>query len=186
MWGNAFIKDGLPPDELVAHCGVEALELLGPMKNRLTKLELVVVAPGDRSGLTSSEVVVDSAAFCRGADLLALPPNWRTHPASREQSLTRSEGERLIQQAYEDAFSLFHRYRPAFDLPSPSLVSDYTFPDTLPGRSRELFIRAHHTRSIAKALTQGWPINAEGAREVADLSRNLDRAARRAFEAALA
>lgn len=187
MWGNAFLYEGLPADELISHCGAEALDVLVPLRDRLSRLELVVVAPGDHSGLSATEVVVDSAAFLRGADLLALPPNWRTCPATREISaLSRSDGERLVQQAYEATFELFGRHRPAFDLPAPSLTENYTFPDSLGGRNRELFIRASYARSIARALTQGWPVNSEGAGEVAQISRELERAARKAFEAALA
>lgn len=182
LWGNSFLSGELPGDVLVDHCGPSVLERLMPWRGRL--LELVVIAPGDLSGLQTQARVNDSCAFLRSLDQVVMP-DGQTFPATRSVlPTTRQEAERLLQQAFEEAVVAFGTKSPAFSLARPAVVAEFAFPDTTGPRERELFMRAATVNAIVAALSQSWLVSSSDQTPVGHVISALAHAARRAFEAA--
>lgn len=183
LWGGHFLRGSLSPDALIDHCGPEALSVL--KQNRGGAIELVVVAPGDLSGVVSPAhallLEAGSGLFLRSASLLALP-DWSVWPASRGASTTRNDAERLLNSAYEMLSGHFAASA-AFGITRP-YVPEIAFPDDHPSRLRQLWNRAATAAAIVDELKKAWTTTMDEDLNLRVAVNELAFAARRGFEAA--
>lgn len=182
LWASHYRNGGVSADLLMDHCGPVTLETLSLIKSA-GSVELVVLAPGDLSGLNShASAEAESGLFLRGLDLFITPPNWSAVPAVRsEQGSSRAQAERLAIEAMQGAFELFTQ-RPLYAV-APPVVASIEFPQHHPIALRRLFERAATMQAIADLLRRTFTNTQADPEEVAQVASKLSSAARRAFEA---
>lgn len=185
LWAPHFRRGSVSADELMAHCPGLDIATIAAF-SRAEGMELVVVAPGDLSDITTPELEplmeVGSALFLRGLDQLLLPRNWRCIPAQRSLAgPTRAQAEKLLIDAIHNAGETL--VGSIFGVEPPA-IAPIEFPSEHPARLRQLMTRALTVSALAGRVQQAWTPTMANAEKVSAVARELAHAARRGFEAA--
>lgn len=183
LWGSHFLRGHISADELIDHCGVQAPILLAPLRGQVDQINMGVLAPGDLSGITSSEVnnaiLVGSVALL--PDSFLTPPDWQRFSCQATPRPSRAEAERLFQEVMRAAYAHF-KENPVFGA-NPPHIEEIAFPIEHPPRARELIVRAATTSAIAQALSTSWTADREASSQNQKIVQELLYASRRGFEA---